>query len=456
MTHSIHLLWMFLVNSVCQIALVASVVAVIHRRLSKLRPQTQYRCYMCSLAFALILPFMNMAFHEMPPMTRVSVLRNSSQLARFAVPVHQFSWRGSSVPVWEERAPTALMALAVVVWTTLTLLGLIRLLAGLYGIQRLRRNSATMPASTAYSICQKRLWAGSDVAILLSDSINGPFTAGYWKPAIFMPTDVVAQFSSQHCRAMFLHEWMHIARRDFAWHIACEFSSLPFWWHPGVRFFRSQISQTRELACDEQAAASFGDRNEYAQVLLTLAKRSVISGTPDLVGVCLLQEENLERRITMLLQKTVRPSFRAVVVTIVAMVTLLGSTAMLAHAFAFESAQSVTAQGDRFAGKWVLQYEGEAFATLILVPSDSGYSGSMTNGDVQISSEGHIISAKAHSGSSKIASTQQSGSALVINVHDGDDTFTWKLVLKDATHAELTPVIPGFDKVESFPANRVD
>lgn len=456
MTHSIHLLWMFLVNSVWQVAVVAGSVAVMRRRLSTLRPQTQHVCYMCSLATALILPLINLAFREMSPVTRFGLSKNAFPLARLAVPVHRVSWTGSSLAVWEERAPTALMTVVLVVWVALTLVGVVRLLIGLYGIQRLRRNSTAMPTDTPHSIWQKLNRKGNDVAILLSESISSPFTAGYWKPAIFMPADIVAQCSEQHCRAMLFHEWMHIARRDFAGHIACEFSSLPFWWHPGIRFLRSQISQARELACDEGASASLGDRSEYAQVLLSLAKRSVNSGTRQLVGVCLFQEENLERRITVLLEKNVRPSFRAAVLTIVAMVTLLGSSAILAHAFTADSSQSVATERGRFAGKWVLQYQGKPFVTLILASSNSGYSGSMTNGDLQLYKDGRILSAKAHPGSSKIVSTEQNGSALAVNVQDGGDTFTWKMVLKDATHADMTPVVPGFDKVESFPANKVE
>ncbi len=107
-----------------------------------------------------------------------------------------------------------------------------------------------------------------------------------------------------------------------------------------------------------------------------------------------------------------------------------------------------------FAGRWVLPFQGKPFVTFVLTPSASGYAGSATNGNLQLYSDGRILSVKAQSGISQISSTRQVGPELRINLLDGDDTLTWKMVLKDRTHADLTLIVPGFDKVQSFQAVR--
>lgn len=454
MNNVISLLWLFFLNSLWQIALIAGAFAGMYRSMSKLRPQTQHTFYRCALVVALATPVLNIFVHETPLIGLSHFWKHSSQPAQVPSSTHQIHWYGYSSLMFEQHWPQASIKVVLAIWVTLTLLGLARLSAGLYGIRCLRHTSAALAYDEFFAIREFRLWR--DVTIFTSNSISGPVTAGFWNPSIFLPTDLFSEASTQERIAMLSHERAHIARHDFAWHIGCEFLTLPFWWHPGIRYLRSQLSQTRELVCDEEAATVFGDRRGYAQLLLTLAKRSVNMSSPCALGLGLFQQENLERRVHTLLQKHVRHSLRRVALTIALSATVLVSSAMLAHSFTLQRAETVTVERSRFAGRWLLQFKGNTFATIVLIPLKAVYTGSMTNGNLNIDADGRILSAEAQSGSSKVASTPQNGSELTINVADASDTITWQMVLKDANHAEVTPVIPSIEKVESFQANKAD
>jgi beta-lactamase regulating signal transducer with metallopeptidase domain len=109
------------------------------------------------------------------------------------------------------------------------------------------------------------------VALLESTAINDPVTVGVFHPAILLPSKVLPALGEQELSAILAHEYGHIRRRDFLVHILCELISLPVAWHPGVGYLMSKVSQTRELACDDYAAARLGKRRSYANTLLHLA-----------------------------------------------------------------------------------------------------------------------------------------------------------------------------------------
>ena len=91
------------------------------------------------------------------------------------------------------------------------------------------------------------------------------------RPVILLPGKVLSVLGEEELSAVLAHEYGHIRRGDFLAHILCEFVSLPVAWHPGIRYLMSKISQARELACDDDAAACLGKRRSYARTLVRLA-----------------------------------------------------------------------------------------------------------------------------------------------------------------------------------------
>ena len=83
------------------------------------------------------------------------------------------------------------------------------------------------------------------------------------------------------------HEFAHIHRKDFLKNLLYQLLSLPVSYHPLLWLTRARIMESREMVCDQMAAAMTG-RDEYAQSLLRLASLLVtgqLHTTPHAIGI---------------------------------------------------------------------------------------------------------------------------------------------------------------------------
>jgi TonB family protein len=145
--------------------------------------------------------------------------------------------------------------------------------------------------------------------------------------------------STEDIAAALAHECAHIRRRDFAKNLIYEFVAAAVAYHPACWLMRRRIAETRELVCDEMAAAAVGDRPQYAASLLRLAtSMAVPSQASQAIGVFdgnILEERIM--RLTMDVPKVTRA--RRIAMAAVATCALLGGAATAA-ALSFD----VTAQ----------------------------------------------------------------------------------------------------------------
>ena len=170
--------------------------------------------------------------------------------------------------------------------------------------------------------------ADLQVALLESTAIDDPATVGIFRAAILLPSRVLPSLGEQELLAILAHQYGHIRRRDFPVQILCELISLPVAWHPGISYLMSKISQTREIACDEYAAARLGKRRPHAITLLRLASLCLHVSRGNPAGLGIFDGDNLEARITMLTKKTLSLSRTAVIGLAVATSITFGTDAV--------------------------------------------------------------------------------------------------------------------------------
>jgi hypothetical protein len=279
------------------------------------------------------------------------------------------------------------------------------------------------------------------VALLKSTAIDDPVTIGTLRPAILLPSRVLPDLGEQELSAILAHEYGHIRRRDFLIHILCELISLPVAWHPGIGYLMSKISQTRELACDEYAAARLGKRRSYANTLLHLASLCLHT-RGNAVGLGVFDGDNLEDRIMTLTKKTRLLSRTAALGLALATGMTFGTGAMLAHAMSLQASSKPSNPAEKFAGTWHWMFNKKSFVTMILVWDRSRFTGSVTGSRIALNDDGTLRQAdpSENSAPSPISSAKLEGSGLHVTVKDGDETFDFIVTLKDDTHAEIHPV----------------
>lgn len=115
------------------------------------------------------------------------------------------------------------------------------------------------------------------VKILVSSQIRGPFTTGFFRPCIFLPSRMDLKDDSI-LKYVLLHEYVHIYRCD----ILCKFFAVVavcvHWFNPFAWIMLVCLNHDIEFSCDECVMYKYGlnntDKKQYALSLLSFASVS--------------------------------------------------------------------------------------------------------------------------------------------------------------------------------------
>jgi beta-lactamase regulating signal transducer with metallopeptidase domain len=429
-----------LLNAVLQIGILAIVAAFFSRLVEKLKAKHRYFFYLAVLLLCLAAPFINTLWEL--PSTMVAEKSQQQVLSGAAGPNHGFRiWAGHSNPHKQFAIASGFQSWIVSVWGVLVLFRLVRFSRAVRRVHRLRRDASVL-SPDKLGVASQIIEARYQVALLESTTIDDPVTIGVFRPAILLPSKVLPELGEQELSAVLAHEYGHIRRKDFLVHILCELISLPVAWHPGIGYLMSKISQTRELACDDYAAARFGKRRSYANTLLRLASLCLRVPRSNAVALGIFDGDNLEERIMMLTKKTLSLSRTGVAVLVLGASVTFGGSAILARAMSLQTSSKPSNTAEKFAGTWHWMFDGRSFATMILARSGSSFTGTVTPSRIALNDDGTLRLADPTEDSTPkpISSAKLEGSALHVSVKDKDGTFDFTVTLKDDTHAEIHPV----------------
>ena len=426
-----------LLNSLLQIGFFAIVAAAFSRLIAKARARHQYVFYLAVLLLCVAAPATNTLWQS--PSTVVAEESQQQVLSGAAGTNHGFwIWQGNSKQHRQFTIAPGFESWIVRIWGVFILLRLARFSRAVHRVHRLRRDASVLsPAQVG--MASQITEAKYHVALLESTAIDDPVTVGVFHPAILLPSKVLPDLGEQELSAVLAHEYAHIRRRDFPVHILSKLISLPVAWHPGIGYLMSKISQTRELACDDYAAARLGKRRSYAKTLLRLASLCLRVPRNNTVALGIFDGDNLEDRIMMLTKKTLSLSRTGVIGLALATSITFAAGAVLAHSMSLQASSKPSKTAERFAGTWHWMFDGRSFATMILARSGSGFTGTVTPSRIALNDDGTLRQADPSEDSTPQPITKASleGSALHITVTDG---FEFIATLKDDTHAEIHPV----------------
>src|SRR5215472_345527 len=323
-----------LLNALLQIGFFAMVAAVFSRLVAKARAKHQYCFYLAVLLFCLAAPVANTFWHW--PSTVVAE-KSQQQISSDAGAANRIFW------IWQEHTrpreqfiiPPGFQTWIIGAWGVLVLLRLARFSRAVHRVHRLRREASVFSPARV-GVASEIIEAKYRVALLASAAIDDPVTVGVFHPAILLPSKVLPDLGEQELSAVLAHEYAHIRRRDFPVHILCELISLPVAWHPGIGYLMSKVSQTRELACDDYAAARLGKRRSYAKTLLRLASLCLRVARNNTVALGIFDGDNLEDRIMVLTKKTLSLSRTGVIGLALATSITFAAGAVLAHSMTLQ------------------------------------------------------------------------------------------------------------------------
>ena len=203
------------------------------------------------------------------------------------------------------------------------------------------------------------------VRLLLHPEMAAPAVAGVFHPVIILPAGAT-EWSEEQVRAVLAHELGHVARRDCLVNLLGDLAAVFYWCNPLVHLAVRRLRAESERACDDRVIRGGAEAEQYAQLLLNLARAARLDGRVPKHLTAMARPRELESRLLAILDPRVprRPLPRRWAVALGSMGLML---AIPAEAVTFTTAPRAqhpeAAEPDRRAD-WLARPESERLARI--------------------------------------------------------------------------------------------
>jgi hypothetical protein len=212
------------------------------------------------------------------------------------------------------------------------------------------------------------------IRVFIAETPTEPGIVGILRPALLLPKGLQERLTPAQFESVVTHELCHVRRRDnlaAALHMVVE---TIFWFHPLVWWIERRLVEERERACDEEVIRRGGEREAYAEGILSVCKFYKESALMCVSGVA---GADLKRRIEEIMGNRVahKLSFVRTAVLVLAGVGAVGGPIAIgavqgaggqvssAYTFSFleyPGSKSTTAAGIDSVGRIVGHYADDA------------------------------------------------------------------------------------------------
>jgi D-alanyl-D-alanine endopeptidase (penicillin-binding protein 7) len=221
-------------------------------------------------------------------------------------------------------------------FTAVSLLALIRLVAGMLYLDRSRRSAVPLdPKPRKVAAIQRRL--GLEVPFAVTNRLSVPATFGWARPIVLVPSSF-HRLSADEQEGVACHELLHVHRNDWPMTILEEVVRALLWFHPAVWVLLAKITVSREQVVDAGTVAITGKRRQYLDALWQIV--CSCQGGPKALAVPLIGGSHLRARVEKLKKETRMSTPRMVASMLVLAGVLATAGAVGAVAFAASAAAS--------------------------------------------------------------------------------------------------------------------
>ena len=186
-----------------------------------------------------------------------------------------------------------------------TVLG--HLAVGLWRVHRLTRQ-ARPPAPALVPILDELNGEGiRRPTILISSRVTVPFTWGAFQPVTILPREAEG-WPRNYLQQALCHELAHVERWDWLTQTFSRLICAIYWFHPLVWIASRRLTLEAERASDDRVLLDGNDVSDYAEHLVTLARRLRTRTAEPLAAVTMARQSQLPRRLQAILDSRTRRS----------------------------------------------------------------------------------------------------------------------------------------------------
>lgn len=200
----------------------------------------------------------------------------------------------------------SLLPLFLIIWIIGTLIFSLRIMTGLLYVEKLKGGASLLQNDWSDYIQKlaEQLKVRRLVLLAESTAIQAPVIVGYLKPMILIPVGMCSSLSTEQLETIFLHEMMHIRRKDYMVNLIQISVEAVYFFNPFVWIISGIMKREREHCCDDAVVQIHGNAAEYAHALATLEELRL---TKVGLSLSLAEDKNqLLHRIKRLMEKSVK------------------------------------------------------------------------------------------------------------------------------------------------------
>jgi beta-lactamase regulating signal transducer with metallopeptidase domain len=189
-------------------------------------------------------------------------------------------------------------------WAAIALVGLARVLAGLWHLRTLRKSCTPVDSHNLDPLVLRTLdefRLARRVELYASDALRVPTAIGFLKAAVVLPSWALQDLSPTELNAVVLHELAHLRRWDDWTNLAQKVMRALFFFHPAVWWVESHLALEREMACDDMVLAQIDNPRAYAQCLVWLAEKNLLQRGVALAQAVVGRVQQTSQRVLQIL-----------------------------------------------------------------------------------------------------------------------------------------------------------
>jgi beta-lactamase regulating signal transducer with metallopeptidase domain len=199
--------------------------------------------------------------------------------------------------------PEWLMTSIMMLWVTVALFKLLRILSGLHALHQLK--DACGPVLQTLEM-QLPMWLdekgrGRPVQLMICNRLTNAAVLGLHQPCIAFPSRLLGMVNAGELDQIVLHEYGHVQRWDDWTRLTQTLFEAAMWIHPAARWIASELNLEREVACDDWVISKTRAARAYAGCLSRVAEHNQARVPPAIVPALFHKTPDVLRRVDRLL-----------------------------------------------------------------------------------------------------------------------------------------------------------
>ena len=178
--------------------------------------------------------------------------------------------------LWQSLSSLTLAAWLLLLWATVILIALARIVWQFRSLRRLLATTAGAGEAERIVVeqCAARLGLKRLPTVRVAEGEGSPMVCGVRRTTLVLPAALVEEIDRPALRQIVLHELAHLQRRDLLTVWAIHLMRTVYWFNPVAHWIAYRAGLERELACDRLAMVNSGvSVATYAHTLIDAAGR---------------------------------------------------------------------------------------------------------------------------------------------------------------------------------------